>query len=94
VEILFFLIPLSMIVLGVAIAAFFWAVKSGQYDDLEGPAYRILMDDDDPRIPVRAAQPRKPPGPGDRATGGSARQVVRHSETTANESIQKHERSR
>ncbi len=28
-----------------------WAIKSGQYDDLDGPAQRILMDDDDPMIP-------------------------------------------
>lgn len=31
----------------------FWAIRSGQFDDLEGPAERILMDDDDPRIPGR-----------------------------------------
>jgi nitrogen fixation-related uncharacterized protein len=37
--------------MGVAIWAFIWAVKTGQFDDLEGPAHRILMDDDDPRIP-------------------------------------------
>ncbi|MEZ5583697.1 MAG: cbb3-type cytochrome oxidase assembly protein CcoS [Candidatus Competibacteraceae bacterium] len=30
--------------------ALVWAVKTGQFDDLEGPAHRILMDDDDPRI--------------------------------------------
>jgi nitrogen fixation-related uncharacterized protein len=28
-----------------------WTIKSGQYEDLEGPAHRILMDDDDPMIP-------------------------------------------
>jgi len=42
-----------MLFLGVAIWAFVWAVRSGQFDDLEGPAHRILMDDDDPRIPGR-----------------------------------------
>jgi len=45
------LIPLGILLLGVAIWAFVWAVKSGQFDDMEGPAHRILMDDDDPRIP-------------------------------------------
>ena len=35
-----------MILLVVIAAFFFWSVKSGQMDDLEGPAYRILMDDD------------------------------------------------
>jgi len=52
--ILFLLIPLGMIFLGVAIWAFLWAVRSGQFDDMEGPAHRILMDDDDPRIPGRS----------------------------------------
>ena len=54
-DILFLLIPLGLVLLGVAIWGFLWAVRSGQFDDLEGPAYRILMDDDDPLIP-RAGQ--------------------------------------
>lgn len=58
-EILYLLIPIAVIVLGVAIWAFLWAIKSGQYEDLEGPAYRILMDDDDPRIPGRANRTTK-----------------------------------
>lgn len=45
-EILYLLIPVSIaIVFGVAIA-FWWSVRNGQFDDLEGPAFRILMDDD------------------------------------------------
>lgn len=44
---LFFLIFLS-IVLGVGAWLFFlWSVKSGQYDDVEGPKYRMLDDDDE-----------------------------------------------
>ena len=35
----------------VAVAGLVWAIRSGQFDDMEGPAHRILMDDDDPRIP-------------------------------------------
>jgi len=50
-NILLLLIPIGMAFLGVAIWAFLWAVRNGQFDDLEGPAHRILMDDDDPRIP-------------------------------------------
>lgn len=46
-EILFVLIPLSLILLGIAVWAFFWAVRSGQFDDLDSPAYRILLDDDE-----------------------------------------------
>lgn len=56
-EILYLLIPLALVLLGVAIWAFMWAVRSGQFDDLEGPAHRILMDDDDPRIPGKSKQP-------------------------------------
>lgn len=52
-EILYLLIPLGLLVLGVAIWGFLWAVKTGQFDDMEGPAHRILMDDDDIRIPSR-----------------------------------------
>jgi len=45
-SILFLLIPLGLILLGLAIAAFFWATKSGQFDDLESPAWSVVMDDD------------------------------------------------
>ena len=47
-KILFLLIPLSLVLLGIAVWAFFWAVGNGQFDDLDSPAYRILMDDDEP----------------------------------------------
>jgi len=50
-EIIYLLIPLSVILVGVIIWVFLWAIRSGQFDDLEGPAHRILMDDDSPRIP-------------------------------------------
>lgn len=50
-KILYLLIPLSLVIMGIAIWVFLWAIRSGQYDDMEGPAHRILMDDDDPRIP-------------------------------------------
>lgn len=48
---LFLLIPVVLVLLVFAVAALLWAIRSGQFDDLEGPAYRILHDDDDPRIP-------------------------------------------
>ena len=48
-DILFLLIPLSL-VLGIAIGAAFWiAVDGGQFDDLDGPAVRVVADDDLPR---------------------------------------------
>lgn len=50
-SILYLLIPLAVILMVIAGAFFVWTIKHGQYDDMEGPAHRILMDDDDPRIP-------------------------------------------
>jgi len=55
-EILFLLIPIAVVAMAVAIWALVWAIKNGQYDDMEGPAHRILMDDDDPRIPRPASR--------------------------------------
>lgn len=45
-ESLYLLIPLSVVVVFVALWVFFKAMDSGQFDDLEGPALRILQDDD------------------------------------------------
>jgi len=45
-SIIFVLIPLGLLLLAFAVWAFFWAVGSGQFDDMESPAWRILMDDD------------------------------------------------
>jgi len=45
-SIIYALIPLGLVLMASAIAAFFWAVRNGQFDDLESPAWRILMDDD------------------------------------------------
>lgn len=55
-EILYLLIPLSVVLVFLIGAIFWWSVRSGQFDDLEGPGYRVLMDDDRPgRNPERAA---------------------------------------
>ena len=51
--ILLLLIPLSLMLLGVAIWAFAWAVRRGQFDDLDTPAIDILRDDDAPRANPR-----------------------------------------
>lgn len=50
-DILYLLIPVSLIIVAIAIWVFMWAIRSGQYEDMEGPAHRILMDDDDPMVP-------------------------------------------
>jgi cbb3-type cytochrome oxidase maturation protein len=59
VSILYLLIPLAVGLMAIAIAFFLWTVRTGQYDDLEGPAHRILMDDDDPMIPGNARPKKK-----------------------------------
>ena len=48
-NVLVYLIPIALFMGGVGLAAFIWSLKSGQYDDLEGAAWRILQDDDKPK---------------------------------------------
>jgi cbb3-type cytochrome oxidase maturation protein len=50
-DILYLLIPLSVVLVFLIGAVFWWSLKSGQFDDLEGPAHRILNDDDPPPKP-------------------------------------------
>lgn len=45
-ESVFLLIPVSVVLVFVIAAIFWWSVKSGQFDDLEGPGFKILMDAD------------------------------------------------
>ncbi|NVK87120.1 MAG: cbb3-type cytochrome oxidase assembly protein CcoS [Gammaproteobacteria bacterium] len=54
-DIMFWLIPVAIFILVVAVSAFIWAVKSDQYSDLESPAYKILFDDDSAPLDERAA---------------------------------------
>lgn len=54
-SILLVLIPLSLVLLVIGIAAFFWAVRNDQFEDLESPAWKILLDDDtrpNPELPA------------------------------------------
>ncbi|QGZ30794.1 cbb3-type cytochrome oxidase assembly protein CcoS [Stutzerimonas stutzeri] len=46
---LYILIPVAVVLVALAIWVFFWAVDSGQYDDLDGPAHSILFDEEDPK---------------------------------------------
>lgn len=48
---LFFQLGLSVVFIALAAFGILWAIKNGQYDDLDGPGQRILMDEDDPLIP-------------------------------------------
>jgi cbb3-type cytochrome oxidase maturation protein len=45
---LYVMIPVALIIVALAVWLFFWAVDSGQYDDLDSPAHSILFDDEDP----------------------------------------------
>lgn len=47
-NVLLFMIPLALCLGLIGLAAFIWSLKSGQYDDLEGAAQRILIDEPDP----------------------------------------------
>ena len=47
-DIIYILVPLSLLLIGIAVLIFFWAVKSGQFEDMESPAHHILFDDDEP----------------------------------------------
>ncbi len=62
-EILYLLVPLAVILAGVIVWAFLWSIRSGQFDDLEGPAHRILMDEDKPAHAPEPddSGPKKPP---------------------------------
>ena len=55
-NVIYFLIPLAMLLLAFGIAAFLWAVKSGQFDDLDREAYRILFDEDEDQQPQEKPQ--------------------------------------
>ena len=48
-ESLFLLIPLSLVLVGLLVWILRWSIKSGQFDDLDGPGHAILMDDDTPK---------------------------------------------
>lgn len=55
---LYILIPLSVLLVFVIGLIFRWSVKSGQFDDLEGPGFRILMDDDSSAPSPDKAKPK------------------------------------
>ena len=46
---LYIMIPAALLIVAICIFIFFWAVDSGQYDDLDSPAHSILFDDQDPQ---------------------------------------------
>lgn len=61
-EVIYITIPLVLIVGGFAVGVFIWMAKKGQFDDLDGAAYRILLDEDDVITPPKqqASQEKTP----------------------------------
>lgn len=57
-DVIYFLIPLALLLLISAIGAFLWAARSGQFEDLEREAHRILFDED-----MKKSAPDNPPQP-------------------------------
>ncbi|PJZ52562.1 cbb3-type cytochrome oxidase assembly protein CcoS [Leptospira adleri] len=56
---LYLTIPLAMLIALGALVVFFWSLKSGQYEDIEGPKYRMLFDDEDEKKPVSKTGERR-----------------------------------
>jgi cbb3-type cytochrome oxidase maturation protein len=51
---LIYLIPISLLLGAIGLGAFLWSLQSGQYDDLDGAAARVIADDDDKPIAGRS----------------------------------------
>jgi cbb3-type cytochrome oxidase maturation protein len=62
-EALYLLIPLSVAIVALAVWIFLRMLDSGQFDDMEGPAHSILLDDDSPRPPRPQRRPEPPKAP-------------------------------
>lgn len=56
-EVLVYLVPLALSLGLLGLGAFLWSLKTGQYDDLDGAAWRAIMDDD--RLPPSAGRKRQ-----------------------------------
>jgi len=55
-DVLIYLIPIALVLGGVGLVAFIWALRSGQFEDLDGAAMRILNDDDAPTKDTEAQE--------------------------------------
>lgn len=60
-DIIYVLIPLSILLITAAVAVLFWAIRSGQFDDMDSPAHKILFDDDEPMLQEKKAPETKEP---------------------------------
>lgn len=73
-SVIYIVLPLALLLGGTALAAFLWAVRKGQFDDLETPAIRIALEDDVAPVPRPGAAPsRDRAGPSAVSQGDPAR---------------------
>ncbi len=66
-SVLGYLIPAALFLGLLGLAAFLWALKSGQFDDLDGAAHRILFEDDEPNPPPKQEGRKPDPRDSDKA---------------------------
>ena len=81
-DVIYILLPVALIIVIIIIAIFYWAVKSDQFEDLEGPAHRIIMDDDD-------ISPKKKPAATDEIADASSDDRMSNSGTSKNDSSER-----
>lgn len=58
-EILIFLVPLASVVVAIAVWAFIWALRRGQFDDLDSPAWRVVFDDQEQQRKANTDEDKK-----------------------------------
>lgn len=56
-EVLLYLVPLAIALGGLGLAALLWSLRNGQYDDLDGAAWRAIADDEPPEASSSSAHP-------------------------------------
>ncbi len=79
-ETIFVLLPLALLIAAIAVAFFIWAARTGQFDDLDTPAIRILFDDDEPHRPAAcdsSVPVRRSPASSREARAGRAKAKTR-----------------
>ena len=74
-ETIFVLLPLALLIAAIAVGLFIWAARTGQFDDLDTPAVRILFDDEEPRRPALAAASQAPASQPSKTTADPTRRV-------------------
>lgn len=57
-QIIFFMVGVSLLIALIFFGAFLWSMKSGQNDDLYTPSLRILLEDEHPKIPLNSDKPK------------------------------------